>query len=161
MSASYQSTHQRSPFLLRHFLRRILNRVNDVRITGAAAQVAFQRVRDLFARWLGIALEQLRAGQDHAGSAIAALQAVALPKSLLHRMQYAILGQTFNGGDLGAIRLHSKQRAGFHRLTIEQDGAGAANARFTADMSAGQLAVVTEEMDEKRARLDRVLVFDP
>ena len=121
----------------------------------------FQRVRDFFAAWLGIALEQLRAGQDHAGSAKAALQAVALPKTLLHRMQFAILGQTFNGGDLGAVRLHGQQRAGFDRLAIEQDGAGAAKARFTADMSAGQLAVVTEQMDEQSARLDRVLVFDP
>src|SRR5206468_5072777 len=99
------ASKERSPFLPGHFLRRILNRVDDVRITGAAAQVAFQCVRDLFARWLWIALEQLRAGQDHAGSAIAALQAVALPKTLLHGMQLAILGQTFNGGDLRAVRL--------------------------------------------------------
>jgi hypothetical protein len=85
---------------------------------------------------------------------------VTLPKTLLHRMQFAILGQTFNGGDLGAVRLHGEQRAGFHRLAIEQDGAGAANARFTADMCASQLAIVTEEVDEESARLDRVLVFD-
>ena len=155
-----QSTHQQSPFLLRHFLRRILNRVNDVRVTGAPAQVAFQRVSDLFTGRFGIALEQLRAGQDHTGSAIATLQAVAVPKTLLHRVQLAVFGQTLNGGDLGAVRLHCQQRAGFDRLAIEQDCAGAANARFTADMSAGQLAVVTEEMDEERARLDRVFVFD-
>src|SRR5205814_766754 len=101
------------------------------------------------------------AGQDHAGSAIAALQPVALPKTFLHRMQCAILGQTLDRGDLGAVRLHRQQRAGFHRLAIEQDSAGAAKTRLTSDMSARQLALVTEEMDEERAWLDRVLVFDP
>jgi hypothetical protein len=56
--------------------------------------------------------------------------------------------------------LHGQQRAGLHRLAVEQDGTGAANARFAANVSASQFAVVAQVVNEEGARLDRVLVFD-
>ena len=99
-------------------------------------------MRDFFAGRVRIAVEQLNAGQDHTGSAVAALQPVTIPKAFLHWVQLAITRQTFNSSDLRAIRLDSQNGAGFRRLAIQQHGAGAANARFAADMSAGEFAMV-------------------
>jgi len=42
-------------------------------------------------------------------------------------MQFAILGQSFNGKDFHAISLDGEKRTRFHRLTIEQDCTGTAN----------------------------------
>ena len=42
------------------FLRGVFNRFDDVLIAGAAAEIAFQSVANLFARWIRIAIEDLR-----------------------------------------------------------------------------------------------------
>src|SRR5438046_6530458 len=86
-----------SPLLPGHFLCRIFDGVNDVRVTGATTQISFQRVSNLLAAGFGISLEQLDPGDDHSGRAIAALQTMAFPESLLNRMQYPVPGQTFDG----------------------------------------------------------------
>src|SRR5437867_2876955 len=80
-------TFDTSTFL--HFRRRILDRINDVSVTGAATQVPLDRVGDLVTGRLGVALEQLHPGEDHARGAVTALQAVTLPEPFLHRVQRA------------------------------------------------------------------------
>ena len=37
----------------------------------------------------------------------------------------ATVGQALDGGDLAAVDLDRKHAAGFHRMTVQQDGAGA------------------------------------
>ena len=140
---------------------RIFDGIDDVRIARTTAQIAFNRVADFLARRFGIALEQLHARHDHAGCAVSALQAVTLPKSLLHRMQLAIPGQPFNRSHFRAVRLHRQDRAGFDGLAIEQNRASAANAGFTAEVGAGQFALFAEEMRQERARFGFVLLLDP
>ena len=61
-------------------------------ITCAAAQIALQSVTNLFIRGLRIAVEDLRASNDHSGSAVAALQTMAFPETFLNRVQLAIAG---------------------------------------------------------------------
>src|SRR5712692_1163015 len=63
----------------------VLDGLDDVHVTGAAANVAGDRPPDLFFRWVGVALEQRGADQHHAGSAEPALQTVLLVESGLHR----------------------------------------------------------------------------
>src|SRR5690606_4603959 len=66
-----------------HFLRRNHHRFNDLRITGAAAQIAIQPFLYLFDRGLRM-LFQNRAGRDdHARRAIPALQAATFHERLL------------------------------------------------------------------------------
>src|SRR5947199_3654872 len=83
-------TNPQSPLLPGHSLGRILDRVNDVRVTGATTQISFQRMSDLLAAGFGISLEQLHPGDDHSGRAIAALQTMAFPESLLNRVQFPV-----------------------------------------------------------------------
>ena len=136
----------------------MLDRVDDVGIAGASAEVAFDRVRDFRARRFGIVLQELNASHNHPRRAVAALEAVALPEALLHGVQLAIARQAFNRGDFGAVGLHGEHGAGLGRFAIEQDGAGAADTGFATDMRPRQAAEVAEKMDEEHSRLDFMLM---
>ena len=143
-----------------HFFGRILNRVHDMRVSRAPAQVALDAVRDLLATGFGIALEQLDAGHDHTRSAVTALQSVAFPETFLHRMQLAVPSQALDSGHFGTVRLDGKNRARLHRAAILQDRAGATNAGFAAYVRTGEFAEIAQEMDEEHPRLDLVLLLN-
>src|SRR5205085_3782833 len=89
----------------------ILDGFDDVLVAGAATEIAFEAVAYLFARRAGIAFEQLRGAHDHAGRAIAALQAVTFPEALLHGMKFAVGRKTLDGRHTRAVGLHRKDRA--------------------------------------------------
>src|SRR2546423_13790861 len=95
-------------------------------VACAAAQVSFEAVAYLFARWRGVSFEQLRGGDDHAGRAVAALKAVSLPEAFLDGMQFAVCGETFNRLHFSAVGLHGEKRARLHSLSVNQHGARAA-----------------------------------
>src|SRR5579885_2530520 len=66
-----------------------LDRVDDVLVAGAPAQVAFDRLADLrFGRIL-VAGEQVSRRHDHPGRAVSALKPVLFPETLLERMKLA------------------------------------------------------------------------
>src|SRR5438067_10315501 len=73
---------------------RLRDGIKDVRVAGASAEVAFERVRDLVARRFRILREQMRGGHDHPRRAVPALEAVAIPESLLQRVQMAVGRET-------------------------------------------------------------------
>src|SRR5688572_23022969 len=112
--APYANTHPNNSFRLlrlRHLLCRRINRVDDMRVTGATTKVTFNAVSNLLACRLGIALQKLHPSQNHSRRAITALQPVTFPKALLHRMQLAVNSQPFDGRDLSTIRLNGQKRA--------------------------------------------------
>jgi hypothetical protein len=145
----------------RHLFARRLDGVDDVRVTGASTQVALNAVRDLLACGLWISLKQLDPGQNHPRSAIAALETVTLPESLLDGMQFAVASQPFDGGDCSAVRLHRENGAGFHRLAIKQDRASTAKSCLASNVGAGEFAVVAKKMRQKSSGFDRVLLLNP
>ena len=51
-------------------------------------------------------------------------------------------------------RLHRKHQAGAHRLAVDDDGAGAADAVLAADMGAGLPAILADGVDQRAPRLD-------
>src|SRR5256885_9796488 len=106
-------------------------------IARATAQVSFQAVPDLVARRIRIAIDDLGGRHDHSRRAVTALQAVLLPESLLHRMEFPISGKPFNRGDIGAVSLDGKHCAGLHGLAVDEDRAGSADRSLTTDVRAG------------------------
>src|SRR5207302_1738182 len=153
--------YQHSLLHLGNFPGRVFDGIDNVGITGAAAEVAFDGVADLFAGRFRVPLKQLDGHHDHAGRAIAALQAVTFPEPFLDRMQSAVCGQTFNRSDLRTVGLDGEQGAGLHCLALEENSASPADARLAADVCARQPAAVAEEMDEQRSRLDLVTLLEP
>src|SRR6476620_8908162 len=70
-----------------------LDRLDDVVVARAAADVAVERLADLVFARLRVVGEELDRRHHHARRAEAALQAVALAKRCLHGMELAVLGQ--------------------------------------------------------------------
>src|SRR2546426_2459410 len=97
--------------LLVHFLRGPFNSFHDVLVTRAAAQIPLEPAPDLFLSRMRIATEDLVSGQDHPRRAETALQAVLGPEAFLERVELAVTGQSFDGGDFHAVGLDGEQRA--------------------------------------------------
>src|SRR5476649_1871966 len=66
--------------------------------------------------------------------------------------------QTFDRVDLGAVKLNRKKKAGAHAVPVHENGAGAANTVFAANMRARETERLAEKIGEKQPRLDRELV---
>src|SRR5690349_15758250 len=109
-----------------HFRKAVFHGLHDVVVSGAAAEVAVERLADLgLGGLLGLAGEPDR-GHHHARRAEAALQTVVLLERGLHGMELVAAREPFDGGDLGALRLDGEHVAALHRLAVDQHGAGAA-----------------------------------
>src|SRR3712207_2601642 len=100
---------------------------------------------DLCFGWLRVALKQILDRHDHAWRAVATLQAVHFPEAFLNRMKIAVLGQTFDRGDLAAVRLSDEHCAALNCITVDIDDAGATLAGITADVRTGESEMVTQE----------------
>ena len=61
----------------------MLDGVEDAHVAGAAAEVSGKAFLDLGQRGLGIFVEEVVGGEDHAGSADAALGSAAFEETLL------------------------------------------------------------------------------
>src|SRR5688572_29360616 len=83
------------------------DRLHDVVVAGATADVAFELVPDgRLVEVVALAPHDVDRGHDHAWGAIAALQGVVLTERLLHRMQFSIrLGESLDRGHVRALRL--------------------------------------------------------
>ena len=131
------------------------DRLDDVVVTGAAAEIAFQAFADfLLGQAVGMRLHQVDGGHDHAGGTEAALQCVMLAEHLLHRVQRAVgRGKALDREDARAVRLQRKLGAGLHRNPVDMDHAGAALAGIAADMGAGEAELLTQQFDKQGAVL--------
>src|SRR6266704_624680 len=64
------------------------------------------------------------------------------------------LCEALDGRDPVAIRLHRIHQAGADRLAVKQDGTCAADAVLAANMRAGEMELLTQPVDQRRARRD-------
>src|SRR5262249_50600678 len=80
----------------------VLDRLDDVDVAGAAAEVAGDRLADVGLGRIGVLREQRAAGHHHAWRAVAALEPVLLPEALLDRVELVVFLQTLDGGGLAA-----------------------------------------------------------
>ena len=137
----------------------LIDRVDDVRIGRAAAQVAAHVFAD-FGVALGVAF--LDAGDrrhDLAGRAVAALEGVVIDEGLLHRMQRAVrLGEAFDGGDLLALDARGERQARQHAAAVDQHRAGAALAMVAALLGAGQADVLAQRVEQRGPHVERQLM---
>ena len=97
----------------------LLNRFDNVLVTGATAQIAFELLANFSFAGMGVALAQIDGAHDHARGAKAALQAVMIAEGLLHGMQRAVgSGQPLDGGDRLALGLNGQHGAGLHGAPV-------------------------------------------
>ncbi len=89
---------------------------------------------------------------DHARRAIATLSGSGVGKSLLQRVGIAHCPQTRVGDDLRAVGLPGQDQATVDGLAIQQHGARAAIALFTAVLDVG-ITQVTQSLEQGHVRV--------
>src|SRR5579859_2598169 len=100
--------------------------VKNLAIASAAADIAAERVLDGGEVGMGILLEQLGAGHEHAGNAEATLHGAVRDKGALQRVHFHVAaaclrGQPLDGGDAGALGLGGGHQTRHDGLTIQPD----------------------------------------
>src|SRR4029079_5418604 len=146
---------------MRHLLsllRRMCDRIHDVRVAGAPAQVAAQAFRDLPSSRRRLVSEEMHRRHHHAGRAEATLETVAFPEALLNRVQSSVCGEALDGRQVRSLGLHGEHRARLHRLAVDEHGARAADARLAPDVGPGQVAEVPQVVNQEETRFNRVVV---
>jgi hypothetical protein len=82
-------------------------------------------------------------GEDHAGSADAALGSAFFEKALLDGMEFLVFrkcwAEAFDGGDLRAFGLQDGDEAGVDQVAVDQDGAGSALVFAAALFGSGEV----------------------
>ncbi len=136
-----------------------LDGVDDVDVAGAPAQVAADRLARLLAGRGGVVAQVGGDGGDEARRAEAALQRMALVEGLLHR-PHAAVGRpaALDGRDGCAVEGDREHQAGPHRVAVDEDRAGAADAVLAADVRAGEPQVVPQRVGEQPAGRQREVV---
>ena len=81
-----------------------------------------------------------------------------LVERLLQRMERLAVRQALHRLDLVAVHLRREQQARAHGGAVDGDGAGAADAVLAAEVGAGQVEVVAQEVGQRLAHLDGLLV---
>jgi hypothetical protein len=96
-------------------------------IAGAPTDVAAEAKANVSFAGICMISKQLARTHHHARSAETALQCMVLVKGRLNRIKRSTRGrEPFNRRDRSAIGHHGQDRAGFHRMPADFDGAGAA-----------------------------------
>ena len=103
-------------------------------------RLPFRPVRQILPR---LAVEG-RCRHDHACGAEAALKGLRIEEGLLHRVELAVAGEPFDGGDLVPGAAEGGHQAGMERHAVEPDGAGAAVALVAAFLDAEEAELAQE-----------------
>src|SRR3979411_1142998 len=122
---------------------------DNARISSAAADVTFECTANFGLARVRSLLQESNAGEDHSGSAIAALHGVGLDERFLQRMEAAVLCQSLDGGDIFSCNLGDGRDAGAHRRAVDEHGAGSAMAFATAILAAGEFQLVAEDPEQE------------
>src|SRR3954470_24846255 len=124
----------------------------DVRIGGAAADVAAHELADVLLG-VGVALlDQLDRGHDLPGSAVPALECVVVDERALHRMQLVLVGQPLDRADLVPGRRDRQREAGEHPPPVDPHRAGPAGALVAALLGAGEIQVLAQRVQQADPR---------
>ena len=111
------------------------NRVNDVLIPGAPAEISLEPGADPFFARLRFALKQLQRAHDHARGAESALQRVMLTKRRQQGMLTVTgLAQGLDCVNRRTVRLDGQDRACLHGAAVEVHGARAALGGIASDV---------------------------
>ena len=133
----------------------LADRRDDVLVAGAAAVVALERVPDLVVGGVGVPGEEVGRDHDHAGRAEPALEAVLLPERLLQGMEAVASGARPSiVVTLPPSAWTASIVQDFTAVAVDVDGARAALARVAADVGAGEVEFLADQLDEQASGLD-------
>ena len=130
-----------------------LNGANDSDIAGAAAEIAAHPDPDLALISLRQPQHQVAGGHQHSRRAIAALQCVLAGERRAQLDGDLVVVEPLDRGDLRARASRGIGDAGSCRHTVQQDGAGPADAVLAAEMRSREVELVADEVRKICPRL--------
>src|SRR5438034_6759345 len=78
---------------------------------------------------------------------------------LLEAVQLTVGREPLDRLDLGSVGLDRQHHAALHEHAVDEDGAGSAVPRVATDVTAGQVEIVADEVDQQPPRIDLALVL--
>src|SRR5918994_1376391 len=139
----------------------VLDRLDDPQVAGAAAEVACERLAELLVARVRVLAKKRLHRHEEARRTEAALERVSLVERALKRVELPVRGQPFHRPERPPVRLHCEHQARADGLSVELDGACAADALLAPDLRPRQPCLVPDEVGQERARLDVALVGAP
>ncbi len=136
-----------------------LNCLDDVLIRAAATDVAAHEFLHLGVFRPNRLRQQGHRRHDLTACAVATLIGVGGNEGSLHCMQIFRLADALNGRDLFALMHCSEAETRIHAPAIDVYGARTALAVITSLFRAGQMQVLTEAIEQRRARIDAQIVL--
>src|SRR5438128_10930343 len=107
-----------------HRLRRPLDRLDDLSIAGAAAEIARQRFADLGERGLRVRAQQRMRGDHEPGSAEATLHGARFDERALDGIERAAVGEALDGAYLTSVRRGGEHETGTGEAVAEPPRTG-------------------------------------
>src|SRR5215469_8798016 len=129
----------------------------DLVVPRAAAKIAREPITRLFLGRVEGGVEQRLGGDDQARRAEAALQRRMLEEFLLHRVQLVAFGDAFDRRDGAALGLDAEHQARADDIAVADDRAGAAVARATAFLAAGEAEFVAQHVEHRLLSFAEIL----
>src|SRR5947208_3520892 len=126
-----------------------LHRVHDLRVSGAAAEVALQRGADRRAVGTRLPLEEGQRGQEHARRAKAALHGAVAHERILERMQATVALEPAQRHDGAAAQPGRQHQTARHRASVEQHRADAAHTLVAALLDVEDAERVAQQLEER------------
>src|SRR5256712_9086120 len=157
LRVAIQRLPRRLGLLPAHAGRRQFHRLVDLDVSGAAAQVACQRLLDLVARRPPVLGEQRPGGEQERWGAVAALRRAQLGERVLQAMQPAALRHPLDRLHPAPGAREAEHQAGEHRTRIHEHRAGAALAQLAAVLRAGEAQVLAQHFEQRLVRCERDL----
>src|SRR2546430_5916147 len=106
--------------------RRQLDGLENLEVTGAAAEHAGKRVLDRIARWVRVTVEQRPGGEQHRRRAIPTLRGPQFGKRDLERIRVTSMRHSFDRRDLAPLEVERPGQAGEVRPAVDEHTAGEA-----------------------------------
>src|SRR5256884_1246058 len=138
--------------LAAHASRRQFDRLVDLDVAGAAAQVAGQRLLDLIARRSRVAREQCLRGEEKRRRAIAALRRAQLGEGVLQRVQLAARGHPLDRPHAPSRAGEAEHQTGEHGRAVDDHGARAALTQLAAVLGAREPQILAQHLEQGLVR---------
>jgi hypothetical protein len=96
---------------LRHFTGRVLDRFDNILVSGTAAEITGNPPPNFLFRGMRIPFEKGLSGQNHSGGAKSALKPMFLLKAFLQRVKLSVISHPFDRANFLFVRLDRKNGA--------------------------------------------------
>ena len=85
------------------------------------------------------------------------MERIACVECSLQIVNFATFREALDRGDLTPVGLDGKGQAAVHDMAIQHDETGTARAHLAADVTPGEMKLVSQHVDQRRPGLNREL----